>query len=123
MIAERNFDRKDVPILVEGIAITPERASSLPLKNLKIKAAFTGFADASSLDHILAYAHKHKDWIYKVLQENDNKDDSIRSWFNEELAKNQQLAAKVKKFGYAFFPVDSANFEKYCDTVAKYFLN
>lgn len=120
-----HYDRhlkKDVPLIIEGVAITPERVNSLQLKNTDIKAAFLGCTEMAFLENILEYSKKHKDWVYKAIQENNGDDASIREWFTSVIKESKQMAIQAEKFGYAFFPVDSANFEKYCNTVADYFL-
>lgn len=120
------YDRKPgtPSLVIEGMAITPERVKSLSLKNLELKVAFVGFTDDSYLDTILTYAYAKKDWVYKkITEENGGDDSSVRKWFNEELVKNKSLEAVAKDYGYGFFSPSGSSFEKYRDSVVKYLLS
>ena len=118
-----HYDRKDIPLVIEGIAVTPERVNDLKLKNLQIRAAFVGFTDVSYLETMIAHAHIKKDWIYKMIQESNGDDIEVRKWFAEQLEENKEMANKAKKYGYEFFSLDTNSFEDYCDTVTKYLVS
>ncbi|MDB5259086.1 MAG: hypothetical protein JWO73_294 [Candidatus Taylorbacteria bacterium] len=118
------YDRKSGnSLIIEGMAITPERVKSLSLKNLKIKAAFVGFTDDSHLKNILEYAHANEDWVHKKITLEDGGDDSsVRKWFNEELGKNKEDATLAKEYGYEFFSPHEGSFEEYTNKVVEYLL-
>ncbi|CAN5684788.1 hypothetical protein BH11PAT2_BH11PAT2_03930 [soil metagenome] len=117
------YDRKNIPVLIEGMAITPESIKDLKLENLKLKAVFLGYLDNSQFDSVLEYANQHKDWIYKKInQENNGDDTAVRKWFGEEVEKNKVLAANANELGYKFFSPSTGSFEEYTDTVVNYLI-
>ncbi len=111
-------------LIIEGMAITPERVKSLNLKNMKLKAVFVGFTDPSHLDSILKYAYENEDWVHtKITKENGGDDTSVREWFNAELEQNNKVEALAKEYGYGFFSPHGGKFDAYCDEVVKYLLD
>ena len=117
------YDKKDIPVIIEGMVITPERVKSLDLKNLKIKAAFVGFTDNLQLKSMLEYAHVNKDWIYKEIIDGDKEDESsVKKWYDEEKENNKHVAFDARRYGYGFFSPNESSFQEYCDKVIKYLL-
>ncbi|MDB5245179.1 MAG: hypothetical protein JWN90_284 [Parcubacteria group bacterium] len=118
------YDKQNIPVLIEGMAITPERIKYLELENLKVKTVFLGYLDNSQFDSVLEYANQHKDWMYKKInQENNGDDTTVRKWFEEEVEKNKVIAANANEFGYKFFSPSAGSFEEYTDTVVRYLLD
>ena len=116
-------DKGDVPLLVEGIYITPERVQELELKNLKLKVVFLGFTEETYWDKIMEYSAKNRDWIYtKIHLENNGDDSSVRKWFEGERQKNLKIAAEAKNNGYAFFSPQES-FDDYKKEVIAYLLS
>ncbi len=118
------YDRKGgVPLIIEGMAITPERVKSLSVKDLEIRAVFLGFTDESYFEKIFEYSNDKKDWIYKKINQEDGGDDSaVRKWLKEELVKNKNAAALAEEYGYKFFSPHENSFEEYRNKVVKYLL-
>ncbi len=110
-------------LIIEGVAITPERVKSLSLKNFKLKAVFLGFNNESYLKNILDYSHEHKDWLYKKVMIESGGDYSVaETWFKEELIRSKEVAMLAEKYGYKFFSPQEKNFQKYRDEVVEYLL-
>ncbi len=116
------YDRKDIDVFVEGIAITPERVSKLQLKNLTPRAAFLGFSDPHYIDTIIKHAHEQKNWVYTVIQEHGGDESEVRRWFAESLEKNKELERMAKEHGYQYFDASSKSFEEYISEVTTYLL-
>lgn len=119
------YDRpRGASIVIEGMAITPERVKSLSLKNLELKVVFLGFTDESHFEKIFEYSNINKDWIHKKINEEDGGDDShVRKWLKETLEENKKMEALATEYGYSFFSPHEGDFDEYCDKVVKYLLN
>ncbi len=118
-----HYDRKNISIIVEGLIFTPERISSLPLVNLRARAAFVGFLEDGHLDAMLHHAHEKKDWVFRVIEEHNGDDKEVRKWFEKEKGKNKDIALAVKNHGGTFFSLDNKDFEEYIQEVSQYLLN
>ncbi len=115
-----HHDRTNTSLALEGIAITPERVHVLKLANLRIKAVFVGFTEATAFDHILNHSARQQDWIHTVIHKEQSGDDtSIRKWLNREMEKSLEISNQAQKYNYPFFALDGANFDNYCDQVVK----
>lgn len=109
-------------MLVEGIAVTPERVHQLKLKNLTIRAAFIGYNNESHLSTIMAYSKKKKDWVYRWIQEHDGDDAHVKKWAQKERVKSVAMEKLAKKFGYAYFDVTKRPFKEHVAAITKYLL-
>ncbi|HEX4104082.1 MAG TPA: hypothetical protein VHZ04_01220 [Candidatus Paceibacterota bacterium] len=110
-------------VLVEGIAVTPERVHRLAkkLKNLKVKAAFVGYSNATHADAILAYAKEKKDWVHTWIKEQGRGDASVHEWVRKGIVKNAKLKRSARKFGYAYFNLSERPFNDHVRAVMRYF--
>ncbi len=118
-----HYDRKNISIALEGIALTPERIKSLRLKNLEVRAIFVGFTKENHFENILAHAGKHNDWIQKAIEDNKGDQTQIKEWFNGTLEKNQLLLTKATQCGYAFFDISTEPFREIVTRAVAYLLN
>lgn len=116
------FDRKNIDLIIEGLAITPEYVHSLQLKNLEVRAVFVGFVEDRYLESLLKYAYENKDWIYTAIQENNGDDTKVREWFQETKEQNKKLALAAKEYGYGFFPVNNESFDIHIKEATDYLL-
>ncbi len=117
-----HYDRKDIPLIVEGMTITPERVKSLNLRNLKIQAVFVGFIDNTHLDTMLTNAFTYKDWVYTWIQEHDGDDSHVREWFAEQVKENKRKSILAQEFGHKFFSITDFSREVYIEKVVDYLL-
>ncbi len=104
-------DRHRANLLIEGIAITPERVRRLRLKNLRVRAVFLGYEHESHLESILAYSRKKKDWINTVIKEHGGDDTPVRKSVQEGIAKSSKLRKQARKLGYGYFDVSKRPFK------------
>lgn len=117
------YDRANkTDVLVEGIAVTPERIHSLKLKNLVIRAAFIGYNNGSHLASILAYSKKKKDWVHTWIQEHDGDGAHVKKWVREKVVRSGALRKLARKFGYAYFDITKRPFRKHIESVTGYLL-
>lgn len=107
-------------LLVEGVAVTPERVYALKLKNLKVRAAFFGYSKESHLDSILAYSKKRKDRIYKWIHEHGGDDSQVRKWVEKGIVTSKQLQKSARKFGYRYFDISGRPFREHVANVLTY---
>jgi hypothetical protein len=110
-------------VLIEGIAVTPERVHRLKLKNLSVKAAFLGYDNMSHLDTILTYSKNKNDWVQVWIKEYKGSDAHVREWVRKEIARSAKVKKLSKKFRYGYFDITKYPFEKYVRTVLRYLLN
>lgn len=115
-------DRHKTDLLIEGIAITPERVHRLKLKNFRVKAVFVGYSRESYLESILTYSKKKNDWIHTVIKEHNGNDAPVKKWMRENVEKSGVLKKKVKKFGYGYFDVSERSFKTQVKTAVSYLL-
>lgn len=118
------YDRKGAAsLIIEGMAITPERVKSLSLKNLELRAVFLGSTEESYFENILAYSKEKEDWMYKKIHQEDGGDDSnVRKWFSDEVIRNRKVAVLAEENGYGFFSPHEGSFDEYRDKVVKYII-
>ena len=117
------YDRKNnIDILIEGIAVTPERVSRLKLKNLSIKAVFVGYSNESHADAILKSSKKNKDWIQIWLKEHGGDESLVEDWVKEGIIKSKRVEKLAKKFGYKYFDITKRPFREYVKAVSDYLL-
>lgn len=117
------FDRRGMPVVIEGIAITPERLHALKLKNLTIRAAFLGFSDPSHIETMLVHAKKENDWVNKVITENDGDETSFRTWADEQIVQSKKTKELCEQFGYAYFDITEKLFDEHVNIVRNYLLS
>ena len=117
------YDRNNrADVIIEGIAITPERLHALKLKNLKVRAVFIGYNNDSQLERMLAFAHKEKDWVWRTIQEHDGNTDHVVKWVREGIVKSRKLERGAKKFKYGYFDISAGPFKQHTEAVVKYLL-
>lgn len=118
------YDRPDKSdLLIEGIAITPERIHALKLKSFIVKAAFIGYSDPSHVASILDYSQKKKDWVYKWIQERGGKTSDVNDWVKNGIVASAKMERSAKKFGYNYFDVTKRPFKKHVAAVLGYLLH
>lgn len=109
-------------LLIEGIAITPERIHALKLKSFIVKAVFVGYSDPSHVASILDYSQKKKDWVYKWIQERRGKTSDVNNWVKKGIVSSAKMEKAAKKFGYKYFDVTKRPFKKHVTAVLGYLL-
>lgn len=117
------YDHKNIPLIIEGVVITPERVKSLKLKNLELRAVFVGFTDNSYIEKIIGHGLVEKDWVYDHIQNNNGDDIEIREMFKSLQEKNKLTKEKAAEYGYGFFSPEALPFEEYCGKVVQHLLN
>jgi 2-phosphoglycerate kinase len=115
--------RNDTDLIIEGIAITPERVNKLKTDRLVVKAAFVGFTDNVHVDSILAHAQNHKsDWVNKWLKEHNNDDTHIRNWGERQIEISKKFQAQASRHGFGFFDIVDRPFSNHVEAVTDYLL-
>jgi hypothetical protein len=113
-------------VLIEGVAITPQRIHGLDIPALTLqKAVFLGYSRESHAHSILNHARQtgESDWVYRQLQKNPSYKNDVWSWMKPGIAESAQLKIDAEGFGYGYFDVtDYADFEKYVTEVIEYLL-
>ena len=115
-------DRHKVDLLIEGIAVTPERIRRLKLKNLRIKAVFVRYGREAHLESILAYSRKKKDWIHTVIKEQEGDDTPVKKGVRKGIVKSTTLKKQARRFGYGYFDVTARPFETQIKAATSYLL-
>jgi hypothetical protein len=113
-------------VLIEGVAITPQRIHGLDIPALTLqKAVFLGYSRESHADSILNHARQtgESDWVSRQLQKNPSYENDVWGWMKPGIAESAQLGIDAKALGYGYFDVtDYADFEKYVTEVIEYLL-
>jgi len=117
-----HYDRKNISIAIEGLAITPERVKSLQLKNLELKVVFIGFTKVVHLEKILEHSQKYNDWINKVIEDDGGSKTKIEEWFKKTIRENKRLSKQVREYGYYFIDISEDLFEKNIQSGIEYLL-
>lgn len=121
--AIQGYDRiNKIDLLVEGIAVTPERLARLKLKNLVLSPVFMGYSDVSHADSVLAYSKKNRDWVYTWLKERKGDDSHVRAWVQKKVAYSRKIKKNAERLGYKYFDVTARPFEKHIQVVSNYLL-
>ena len=122
-LREANFP---AGVLIEGVAITPQRIYELNIPTLALqKAVFLGYSRESHADSILNHAQqaRHKDWVFNQIQKNPSYVNDVRSWMKAGILESAQLKIDAEARGYGYFDItDYPDFEKYATDVADYLL-
>ena len=102
------YDRHGMSVIIEGEAITPDRAKELQLKllNLKLSAVFIGFTNKKFLDNIFKYSEQHADWVSLWRKEVD--ESVIRQWSEQQAVKSAQIKELCHQYGYMYHDVSEA---------------
>jgi 2-phosphoglycerate kinase len=117
------YDRKDsADVIIEGVAITPERIHALTLKNLSVRAAFIGYGDSAHLQAILAYSEKKKDWVHTSIKEHGGDASHVTKWARDGVVKSRKLKKHAEEFGYGYFDVSARPFREHAAAVLAYLL-
>ena len=117
------YDHKNIPLIIEGVVITPERVKNLKLKNLKLKAVFVGFTEEAHIEKIIQQGQTDKDWVYDHIANNNGDDTEVRKMFKDLQEKNKLTKEKAEEYGYSFFSPEGLPFDEYCDKVVKNLLS
>lgn len=117
------YDHKNIPLIIEGVVITPERVKDLKLKNLKLKAVFVGFTEESYIEKIIQYGKAEKDWVYDHIINNNGDETEVRRIFKDLQEKNKLIKEKAEEYGYGFSSPEDLPFNEYCDKVVQNLLN
>jgi 2-phosphoglycerate kinase len=122
-LLENYFDRQSGPdVLIEGVAITPQRVHDLKLDHFDIRAAFVGYGSDSHAKSILEYSKRKKDWLYKEMEQNGKGDEHVSEMVREAIPQNLKMKENAEKFGYAYFDVSAKLFEEHVNAVMEYLL-
>jgi hypothetical protein len=52
------YDNKNIPLILEGVVITPERIKNLKLDNLIIKTVFVGFTGDEYIENVINFVNQ-----------------------------------------------------------------
>lgn len=122
-----DYDRQNEnDILIEGVAIKPDKIKELALENLAVKAAFLGYNDEAYATPLLAYlqteAEKKKDYLYGEMKNSGkSEEDFVRDWMREVVKAGNLLREQAKASGLEYFDVTShGSFEEYIQAVINY---
>ncbi len=116
------YDRHKENLLIEGVAITPERVHGLRLKNLRVRAVFLGYENESQIEAILAHSRKKNDWIQRVIEEHGGDEAPARRGLRKGIAKSVRLRRQAKRFGYGYFDVSAGSFRTQIKRATSYLL-
>jgi len=119
----QRYDHQNIPLIVEGVVLTPERVQSLDLKNLELRVAFVGFSSDEYIEHVIQHGIRSKDWVYDRIENNGGGEDEVRSMMQGLLQKSITLRATAEQYGYKFFSADGQSFDEYKKNVVDYLLN
>lgn len=119
-LIERFDYRNNTDVLIEGIAVTPERVHRLKLKNLKIRAVFIGYNNESHAGSILRYSEKNNDWVRTWIQEHGGDRSRVKDWVKKGIVKNNAVKRQARRFGYRYFDITERPFKQHTQAVLKY---
>ncbi|MCE9643846.1 hypothetical protein K8Q93_01185 [Candidatus Parcubacteria bacterium] len=117
------YDHKNIPLIIEGVVITPERVKNLKLENLKLQAVFVGFTEEAHIEKIIQYGQAEKDWVYGHIKNNNGDDTEIRKMFKSLQEKNKLTKEKAEEYGFGFFSPENLPFDEYCNKVVQNLLS
>jgi len=101
-------------VIIEGIAISPQKVHGLELNNLKVKrVAFIGYSNESHADFVLAHAAqaKNADWVYSGMQAGRISEQEVRGWTKSGIPESAKLRTEAETYGYAYFDVTACPFD------------
>jgi 2-phosphoglycerate kinase len=117
------YDRKNmVDVLLEGIAITPERIGRLKLKNLKVRAVFLGYSSISHGAAMLAYSRRKHDWVNTWIKEHGGDESHVHEWVRKGISRSAAIEKAAKKFGYRYFDISRRPFKEQIGAAVDYLL-
>jgi hypothetical protein len=99
--------RNENNILVEGVALAPENVRKLRLKNLGLRAVFTGFVTEDTIeplrDYLLAFGERDKDHLYdELIKSGKPPDQFISEWVRNAIKDAAFLRDRVQHEGLQF---------------------
>ena len=113
-------------VLIEGVAITPQRVHQLALDHFILeRAVFLGYGRESHADTILACARREPeaDWVAGQLRVNPNYENEVRNWMPPGTRESSELKEEANKYSYGYFDItDYPIFEEYVSAVTTYLL-
>ena len=113
-------------VLIEGVAIKPQRVNELALEKFVLaRAVFLGYGKESHADTILACARRETktDWVAGKLRVNPQYENDVRSWMGPGIPESAELKKEAEEYGYGYFDItDHPIFEEYVSAVATYLL-
>lgn len=116
------YDHQNIPLVVEGVVLTPERVSSLELKNLELRAAFVGFSSDDFVEHAIQYGKQTKDWVHAKIEADGGSENGVREMFKGLQHKSTTLKSEAKNYGYKYFTPDKKEFLDYKNEIVDYLL-
>lgn len=116
------YDHLNIPLIVEGVVLTPERINSLKLKNLELRVVFVGFSSDEFSEQAIEYSKQSKDWVHAKIVENGGSEDGVREMFSSLQQKGVKLKQVAEENGYKYFTPDNQQFEDYRTEVVNYLL-
>jgi len=119
----QRYDHQNIPLIIEGVVLTPERVQSLELKNLELRVAFVGFSSDEYIEHVIQHSINAKDWVYDKIVSSEGKVDEVRSMLQGVRQKSIVLQGATERYGYKFFSTDGHSFEEHKKSVVDYLLN
>ena len=117
------YDHQNIPLIIEGVVITPERVKSLELKNLELKAAFVGFSSDDFTESAIEHGKQTKDWVHAKIEADQGSEEGVRAMFRGLQEKSISLKAEAESLGYQYFTPDHKDFADYKKTVVEYLLH
>jgi hypothetical protein len=113
-------------VLIEGVAITLQRAHLLTLDQLILERAVSpGYGRESHADTILACARRepNADWVAGQLRADPDYENKVRSWMGDGVRESVELKKETNEYGYGYFDItDYPIFEEYLSIVTNYLL-
>jgi 2-phosphoglycerate kinase len=117
-----SYDWADrVNLLIEGVAITPERVHRLKLRHLSLRAIFVGYSGESHAASIFAHADKKKDWVYEWLKKGGDRAE-VKDWVLGGISQSALFKKQAEKFGYGYFDLSLRPFREHVRAVLNYLL-
>ena len=124
-----DYDRENQnDVLIEGVAVTPERASELKLSNFEKKVFFIGYSNAELyVQRRIAHAKEVKDsesnnYDWPPIQakgEESHAQDLLRE-AREQVPRNAALKTRVERLGFPYFDLTEKSFDEHVKAVMGY---
>jgi hypothetical protein len=124
-----DYDRENQnDAIIEGVAITPERASELKLSNFEKRVIFIGYGNAELyVERRIAYAKEMKDgepnnYDWPAIQtkgEEQHRKDLLQE-AHEQVPKNTALRILTENLGFRYFDLTEKTFDEHVRAVMNY---
>jgi|SRR5579859_2036987 len=119
-----NSNKNQLDMLVEGVAVTPERVKKLEDENT-LRAAFVGYGNEEYVNAMLRYAEAHpNEYLYKEeARRKTAGEPSHRENFTEQVSGSEELRKQAEAMGYKYFGMtEPPSFEERIQPIIDYLL-